>query len=46
LLGIAALRAEQPIEYDGVRAEIMNIKSANALLDRPYRKGWDLYTAG
>jgi predicted dehydrogenase len=46
LLGIAALRAEQPIEYDGVRSEIMNVKSANALLDRPYRKGWELYAAG
>jgi predicted dehydrogenase len=42
LLGIAALRAEQPIEYDGVRSEIMNSKSANAFLDRPYRKGWEL----
>jgi hypothetical protein len=42
LLGIAALRAEQPIEYDGVRSEIMNSKTANAFLDRPYRKGWEL----
>jgi len=41
LLGIAALRAEQPIEYDGVRSEIMNAKSANAFLDRSYRKGWE-----
>ena len=46
LLGIAALRAEQPIEYDGVRSEIMNSKSANAFLDRPYRKGWEQVVAG
>ncbi len=45
LLGIAALRAEQPIEYDGVRGKVMNSESANALLDRPYRKGWEPYVA-
>jgi predicted dehydrogenase len=42
LLGIAALRAEHPIEYDGVRGRIMNLEGANALLDRTYRKGWEL----
>jgi predicted dehydrogenase len=43
LLGVVALRAEQPIEYDGVSGRIMNMDTANALLDRKYRKGWELF---
>ncbi len=42
LLGIAALTADQPIEYDGAAGRITNLEGANSLLDRPYRKGWEL----
>ena len=42
LLGIVALRADHPIEYDGAKGRITNAEGANALLDRPYRKGWEL----
>ncbi|MFV1919799.1 Gfo/Idh/MocA family oxidoreductase [Sphingomonas sp. MJ1 (PH-R8)] len=40
LLGMVALRADQPIEYDGDR--ITNVAEANQFLDREYRKGWAL----
>ena len=40
LLGMVALRADQPIEYDGDR--ITNVAEANQFLDREYRKGWVL----
>ncbi|MDZ4761881.1 MAG: Gfo/Idh/MocA family oxidoreductase [Alphaproteobacteria bacterium] len=42
LLGIVALRAEHPIEYDGATGRITNAEDANILLDRAYRKGWEL----
>ena len=42
LLGIVALRADQPIDYDGAAGRITNAPDANSLLDRPYRKGWEL----
>ncbi|MDP3737919.1 MAG: hypothetical protein Q8R02_11050 [Hyphomonadaceae bacterium] len=42
LLGIVALRADQPIEYDGAAGRITNSADANSLLDRTYRKGWEL----
>ena len=42
LLGIVALRADQPIEYDGAAGRITNSEDANSLLDRTYRKGWEL----
>jgi predicted dehydrogenase len=41
-LGVVALRAEQPIEYDGVAGRITNLPEANAFLSRVYRKGWEL----
>ena len=42
LLGNVALRADQPIEYDGAAGRITNSEGANSLLDRTYRKGWEL----
>jgi predicted dehydrogenase len=42
LLGIVALRADQPIEYDGATGRITNAEGANELLGRRYRKGWEL----
>lgn len=42
LLGIAALRAGRPIEYDGAAGRITNEPDANRHLDRTYRKGWEL----
>ncbi|HET6569388.1 MAG TPA: Gfo/Idh/MocA family oxidoreductase [Rhodothermales bacterium] len=42
VLGIAALRAEQPIEYDGANMKITNAPEANQYLDREYRAGWEL----
>lgn len=42
LLGMAALRAGQPIDYDGVAGRITNLPDANRLLDRVYRPGWEL----
>jgi len=42
LLGNVALRADRPIEYDGVAGRITNFEEANSLLDRNYRKGWEL----
>lgn len=42
LLGIAALRAGQPIDYDGAAGRITNAADANRLLGRDYRAGWDL----
>jgi hypothetical protein len=42
LLGIVALTAGQPIEYDGASGRITNGEGLNSLLDRPYRKGWEI----
>ena len=42
LLGLVALRAGQPILYDGRAGRITNVADANAYLDREYRKGWEL----
>ena len=42
LLGIVALRAGQPIEYDGKAGRITNAADANSLLSRDYRAGWEL----
>jgi predicted dehydrogenase len=41
-LGVVALRAEQPIEYDGVAGRITNVSDANRFLARAYRRGWEL----
>lgn len=42
LLGNVALRAAQPIEWDGVNAKVTNLPEANQFLNRQYRKGWTL----
>ena len=42
LLGIVAMRAGQPIDYDGTAGRITNVADANRYLDRTYRKGWEL----
>lgn len=42
VLGIVAMRADQPIEYDGAAGRITNVADANRFLDREYRKGWAL----
>lgn len=40
ILGIVALKADKPIEYDGTR--VTNAPEANQYLSREYRKGWEL----
>jgi hypothetical protein len=42
ILGIVALRADQPIEWDGAAGRVSNAPDANAYLSRAYRKGWEL----
>jgi predicted dehydrogenase len=42
ILGLVALRAERPIEYDGEAGRVTNVPDANAYLSREYRKGWEL----
>jgi hypothetical protein len=42
LLGLVALRAEQPIRYDGASGRITNNEDANRFLTREYREGWEL----
>ena len=42
ILGIVALKADQPLEYDGVAGRVTNAAEANAYLTRQYRKGWEL----
>jgi len=42
LLGMAALRAGEPIDYDGASGRITNLADANKYLDREYRKGWEV----
>jgi predicted dehydrogenase len=42
VLGMAAMRAEQPIDYDGAAGRITNLPDANRFLDRQYREGWSI----
>jgi predicted dehydrogenase len=42
LLGVAALRAGERIDYDGAAMRIRNVADANQFLTREYRKGWEL----
>jgi predicted dehydrogenase len=42
ILGIVALKADQPIEWDGASGRITNAPEANQYLTREYRKGWEL----
>ena len=39
--GNVALLAQEKLEYDVASRTITNSKAANALLTKPYRKGWD-----
>jgi predicted dehydrogenase len=42
ILGIVALKAEQPITWDGAAGRITNVADANQYLTRDYRRGWEL----
>jgi predicted dehydrogenase len=42
ILGIVALKADQPIEWDAAAGRITNAPAANQYLTREYRKGWEL----
>jgi predicted dehydrogenase len=42
ILGIVALKADQPLEYDGAAGRVTNVADANQYLSRQYRKGWEL----
>ncbi|WP_293903423.1 Gfo/Idh/MocA family oxidoreductase [Phenylobacterium sp.] len=42
ILGIVALKADQPIDYDGASGRVTNAADANQYLGRQYRKGWEL----
>ena len=42
ILGIVALKADQPLEYDGATGRVTNVAEANQYLSREYRKGWEL----
>jgi len=42
ILGMAAIRAGDAIDYDGVAGRITNLPDANRFLTREYRKGWEL----
>lgn len=42
LLGVVAMRAGQPIDYDGNAGQVTNVPDANRYLDREYREGWTL----
>ena len=42
LLGMVALRAGQPITYDGAAGRITDVADANRFLTREYRAGWTL----
>jgi predicted dehydrogenase len=41
-LGVVAMRAEQPIEWDGAACQVSNVGEANRFISRIYRKGWEL----
>ena len=42
LLGVVAMYAGKPITYDGAAGTITNLSGMDHLLDREYRKGWEL----
>jgi len=46
ILGMVALRAGQPIEYDGNNMRVTNVPEANQYLDREYRAGFELDARG
>jgi hypothetical protein len=42
LLGVAAVRARTPLEWDAARLEITNHAEANRFIRKEYRRGWEL----
>jgi predicted dehydrogenase len=42
ILGIVALKADQPILWDGAAGRVTNAPDANQYLSRAYRQGWEL----
>jgi hypothetical protein len=40
LLGVVAMRAGKPIEYDGKNMRIPNAPEAEQYLSRNFREGW------
>ncbi len=42
LLGLVAYRVGKKLDYDGATGHVTNCPEADALLSRPYRKGWVL----
>jgi len=42
MLGNIAIRAGEPIEWDGANKRITNVPSANQYVQREYREGWKL----
>jgi Oxidoreductase family, C-terminal alpha/beta domain len=42
LLGVAAQRTGQCLQYDSQSMRFTNDAEANQLLDQPYRAGWSL----
>ena len=42
MLGLAAYRAGEKLEYDGETGRVTNNEDANELLKRSYRPGWTL----
>ncbi|QIK78266.1 Gfo/Idh/MocA family oxidoreductase [Sphingomonas piscis] len=42
VLGMVAMKADQPIAYDGRAVAVTNVLGANQYLTREYRKGWEL----
>lgn len=42
ILGIVALKADQPIEWNAATGRVTNVPEANQYLTREYRKGWEL----
>jgi predicted dehydrogenase len=46
LLGNVAIRTGKPLEFDPVKLECPNVKEAAALIQREYRKGWEIPKVG
>jgi len=42
VLGMVAMKADQPIAYDAAAGQVTNMPDANQYLTREYRKGWEL----
>jgi len=42
LMGNVAIRTGQKIEFDGEKCEVTNVKEANTLIHKTYRKGFEI----